>query len=160
ASAAHRAQAASVPADARPDLLGLRLRDPLGYVHGCDGCSGGRTHVLRLHVCSSLLVRLDRSSRVSQRRDRYSAPLIPSHSLDAPARLARRKRSIWRSEMSDDLYRSVTDRIVAALEKGTPPWVRPWSQVTDAVPINAQTQRQYRGINFALLSLEANSNDY
>jgi len=25
-----------------------------------------------------------------------------------------------------DLYQSVTDRIVAALEAGTAPWVRPW----------------------------------
>lgn len=62
--------------------------------------------------------------------------------------------------MHDDLYRSVTERIVAALESGTPPWVRPWSQVTDAVPVNAQTRRAYRGINFALLSLEASANDY
>ena len=62
--------------------------------------------------------------------------------------------------MSDDLYRSITDRIVAALEGSTPPWVRPWSQVSDAVPINAQTKRTYRSINFALLSLEANASNY
>jgi antirestriction protein ArdC len=55
----------------------------------------------------------------------------------------------------NDLYREITDRIVAALECGTPPWVRPWSSVPGAIPMNAQTRRQYRGVNFTLLSLQA-----
>ena len=59
-----------------------------------------------------------------------------------------------------DLYRTVTDRIVAGLERGTPPWVRPWSTITDAIPVNAQSRRPYRGINFALLSLEAASSGH
>jgi antirestriction protein ArdC len=59
-----------------------------------------------------------------------------------------------------DLYASVTARIVAALERGAPPWVRPWSQITDALPVNAQTRRPYRGVNFALLSLEAEAYGY
>ena len=49
---------------------------------------------------------------------------------------------------------------VAALARGAPPWVRPWSQVVDTIPVNAQTRRQYRGVNFALLSLEAERCDY
>ena len=40
-----------------------------------------------------------------------------------------------------DLYQLVTDRIVAALEAGTPPWVRPWNADTDPVPMNAETRR-------------------
>jgi antirestriction protein ArdC len=59
-----------------------------------------------------------------------------------------------------DLYQAVTDRIVAALERGAPPWVRPWSQIGDAFPVNAQTRRPYRGVNFALLSLEAETCGY
>jgi len=59
-----------------------------------------------------------------------------------------------------DLYQTVTDRIVAALEQGTPPWVRPWSTITEAIPVNAQSRRPYRGINFALLSLEASDHGY
>ena len=59
-----------------------------------------------------------------------------------------------------DLYASVTARIVAALEQGTPPWVRPWSRISDALPVNAQTGRAYRGVNFALLSLEAQACSY
>ena len=59
-----------------------------------------------------------------------------------------------------DLYQAVTDRIVAALEQDAPPWVRPWSQVTDAIPVNAPTRRPYRGVNFTLLSLESAAGDY
>src|SRR5580765_1645356 len=53
-----------------------------------------------------------------------------------------------------DLYQDVTDRIVAAIEAGTPPWVKPWS-VSDFRPRNAKTQRHYRGVNSVLLGLEA-----
>ena len=57
--------------------------------------------------------------------------------------------------MSQDLYAETTARIVTALERGTAPWVRPWSQIADALPVNAHTRRPYRGVNFTLLSLEA-----
>ena len=62
--------------------------------------------------------------------------------------------------MVHDLYAGVTARIVAALERGTPPWVRPWSTVAEALPVNAQTRRPYRGINFTLLSLQAGAQGY
>ena len=53
-------------------------------------------------------------------------------------------------------YQSVTERIVAALEAGTPPWVRPWrGGEPDARPANATTGRPYRGINVLLLNLRA-----
>lgn len=57
--------------------------------------------------------------------------------------------------MSADLYAATTVRIIEALEQGTPPWVRPWSTIPDAIPMNAQSRRPYRGINFTMLSLEA-----
>ena len=56
--------------------------------------------------------------------------------------------------------RRVTARIVAALERGVAPWVRPWSTVTEALPMNARTRRPYRGVNFTLLSLEARRHGY
>ena len=59
-----------------------------------------------------------------------------------------------------DLYQTVTDRIIEALDRCTPPWARPWSTVTDAIPVNAQTRRPYRGINFTLLSLQASCLGY
>ncbi len=54
-----------------------------------------------------------------------------------------------------NLYDEITDKIVAELEVGRVPWVRPWS--TDAakaplaIPRNASTARQYSGINILIL---------
>jgi len=38
--------------------------------------------------------------------------------------------------MSADLYAETTARIIEVLEHGTPPWVRPWATVPDALPMN------------------------
>lgn len=63
-----------------------------------------------------------------------------------------------------DLYQEVTDRVVAALEAGTPPWRRPWDvdkAITSAgatgpaMPRNAVTGAGYRGINVLVLGLSA-----
>ncbi|MBK6470324.1 MAG: DUF1738 domain-containing protein [Betaproteobacteria bacterium] len=60
-----------------------------------------------------------------------------------------------------DLYTSVTQRIIAALEAGTPPWHCPWRRDgTDARPANATTGRAYRGINVLLLNLQAMAQGY
>lgn len=54
-----------------------------------------------------------------------------------------------------DLYAEVTRTIVAALEKGTPPWVCPWDAESDqSLPVNATTGRPYRGINVLLLTAQ------
>ncbi|MBF0325577.1 MAG: DUF1738 domain-containing protein [Alphaproteobacteria bacterium] len=52
-----------------------------------------------------------------------------------------------------DHYQEVTNRIVQALEQGTPPWRRPWDQGIGGLsgPVNASTGRRYRGINVLLL---------
>lgn len=50
------------------------------------------------------------------------------------------------------LYESVTDRIIKALESQVVPWRRPWD-IEYALPVNAQTQKPYRGVNVLLLSL-------
>lgn len=51
-----------------------------------------------------------------------------------------------------NLYQEVTDRIVAELETGAPPWIRPWSQTPGCnVPCNAVTNRAYSGVNVLLL---------
>ena len=54
-----------------------------------------------------------------------------------------------------DLYAEVTGKIIAALEAGTPPWIRPWSGEFDPIPMNAGSRRPYRGVNRVLLTLEA-----
>lgn len=63
--------------------------------------------------------------------------------------------------MKTDLYQTVTDRIIAALEAGTVPWVRPWTTGTGpALPVNAASRRPYQGINVVLLTLEAGEHGY
>lgn len=60
-----------------------------------------------------------------------------------------------------DLYQSVTDRIIAALQAGTPPWVCPWAPGPDlAAPANLGSGRPYRGINVLLLNLQAATRGY
>ena len=59
-----------------------------------------------------------------------------------------------------DIYTDVTNRIIAELEAGTAPWVRPWSDIADPTPRNALSQRAYRGINTVLLGMEATGRGY
>ena len=55
-----------------------------------------------------------------------------------------------------DIYQSITNTIIAALEAGTPPWVCPWqSGPMDHLPANLSSGRRYRGINVLLLNLQA-----
>lgn len=54
--------------------------------------------------------------------------------------------------MKRDLYSEVTDRIVAELERGALPWVKPWASTPGQnVPCNAVTNRPYSGCNVLLL---------
>lgn len=66
------------------------------------------------------------------------------------------KKHNARTPLPRDHYQDVTDRIVAALEKGAVPWRRPWDPDKAAgplSPINAATGRRYRGINVLLLGM-------
>ncbi|MCF6127595.1 DUF1738 domain-containing protein [Mesorhizobium sp. M7A.F.Ca.CA.001.09.2.1] len=51
------------------------------------------------------------------------------------------------------LYQEITDRIIAELERGTVPWVKPWGRARTGLglPRNAATQRRYSGINILIL---------
>ena len=65
------------------------------------------------------------------------------------------------SHLFNDIYQSVTDQIIAALEAGTPPWVCPWTRDPgDAMPANLATARPYRGINTILLNMQAMAHGY
>ena len=58
--------------------------------------------------------------------------------------------------VSRDHYQDVTDRIIAALEAGTPPWRKPWDPDKaggPAMPRNATTGQRYRGINVLTLGM-------
>ncbi|WP_449472594.1 ArdC family protein [Sphingobium chungangianum] len=53
-----------------------------------------------------------------------------------------------------NLYDEVTRRIVAELEEGRFPWVRPWGQTggtSPGIPRNALTARPYSGVNILIL---------
>lgn len=59
--------------------------------------------------------------------------------------------------MKRDLYSEVSARIVAELEAGAAPWVKPWSATAGQnVPQNAVTNRPYSGCNVILLWLARN----
>ncbi|WP_144224690.1 ArdC family protein [Mesorhizobium amorphae] len=51
------------------------------------------------------------------------------------------------------LYSEITDRIIADLERGCVPWVKPWGRAKAAIglPTNAVTGRGYSGINILIL---------
>jgi antirestriction protein ArdC len=54
--------------------------------------------------------------------------------------------------MKRDLYSEVSARIIAELEKGAAPWVKPWSATPGAnTPCNAVSNRPYSGCNVVLL---------
>lgn len=56
--------------------------------------------------------------------------------------------------MKRDLYQEVSARIVAELERGAAPWVKPWSATAGQnVPQNAISGRPYSGCNVILLWL-------
>ncbi len=58
-----------------------------------------------------------------------------------------------------DIYTEITQRIVTALEAGTPPWSRPWSGEADPTPDECR-RRPYRGVNFLTLTIEAQAHGY
>jgi antirestriction protein ArdC len=60
--------------------------------------------------------------------------------------------------MKRDLYADVSARIIAELERGAAPWVKPWSVTAGAnTPCNAVTGRPYSGCNVVLLWMAADA---
>lgn len=63
--------------------------------------------------------------------------------------------------MSTDLYTQVTETILAELQAGAAPWVKPWSgRASGAMPKNATTQRAYSGVNIPLLWVAQQNGGY
>lgn len=61
-----------------------------------------------------------------------------------------------------DLYRAVTQCIIAELERGAAPWVKPWKsdKRVGIMPANAITGHSYRGINIPILWHSADMHGY
>jgi antirestriction protein ArdC len=58
-----------------------------------------------------------------------------------------------------DIYQTVTDEIVAALEAGTVPWKQPFT-ADNGLHRNLSSKRAYRGVNQWLLTITAMRNGY
>lgn len=52
---------------------------------------------------------------------------------------------------SPSVYETVTSNIIAELDRGVVPWVRPWSASPLQLPHNASSGRHYHGVNVILL---------
>jgi antirestriction protein ArdC len=65
------------------------------------------------------------------------------------------------AEMANrEVYQKITDRMIAALEKGTVPWRKPWTVAGGGRPRSMSTGQPYRGINVLLLGTEAAERGY
>jgi antirestriction protein ArdC len=56
--------------------------------------------------------------------------------------------------MARDIYAEVTDKIIAQIEAGSLPWVKPWTNAegcNSGLPVNYSTGKAYRGINVLML---------
>ena len=64
--------------------------------------------------------------------------------------------------MAADVYASVTDNIIAAIEAGAGQWKMPWHCAGAALtrPVNAQTGNAYRGVNVVALWASAAARGY
>jgi antirestriction protein ArdC len=67
--------------------------------------------------------------------------------------------------MSDtrDVYKRVTDKIIADLERGVPPWQQPWQAGHAAGPVSRPLRAEgkpYRGVNTMMLWASAMENGY
>jgi antirestriction protein ArdC len=63
--------------------------------------------------------------------------------------------------MKRDLYADVSARILAELQKGTAPWVKPWHATPGMNhPHNAATNRPYSGCNIVLLWMALSANGW
>jgi antirestriction protein ArdC len=60
-----------------------------------------------------------------------------------------------------NIQKEITDKIIAAMQSGELPWIKPWSGVGSGnMPRNALSRRAYSGCNVALLWLASDTNGY
>lgn len=63
--------------------------------------------------------------------------------------------------MSVKVYEIVTERIIAALDKGVIPWRMPWRRRGGSgIPKNLQSGKEYRGVNIFLLGAQGYASPY
>jgi antirestriction protein ArdC len=92
---------------------------------------------------------------IDGRKPRHSGPFLCAVQLgaDVPQQEVRVKTT--------NLYDIVTGNIIAELQAGAVPWLKPWKGGgTGHLPANAITKRSYSGINIMLLWYEADIHSY
>jgi antirestriction protein ArdC len=63
--------------------------------------------------------------------------------------------------MSNPIYQTVTDQIIAELEKGAAPWVKPWhADAASGADHNIVSGAAYRGVNRLILGMASMGNGY
>jgi antirestriction protein ArdC len=60
---------------------------------------------------------------------------------------------------ANDLFESITNRLVRDIEAGVDTWTMPWTRLGTGTPVNAEG-RPYRGLNVIILMLAAQDNGY
>src|SRR4051812_29380254 len=64
---------------------------------------------------------------------------------------------------TQDIYQTVTDQIVAAIEAGADKWIMPWhnNAATDSpMPFNVASRKHYRGVNTLALWAAGQAHSY
>ena len=59
-----------------------------------------------------------------------------------------------------DVYATITDKIIEAIELGAGKWERPWQKVGFDMPTNVSSKKAYRGINTIMLFMAADLKSY
>lgn len=59
-----------------------------------------------------------------------------------------------------DVRQEITNKIIAAIERGAGDFIMPWRRSAVGAPRNALTKKDYRGVNPILLSITAASAAY
>jgi antirestriction protein ArdC len=80
--------------------------------------------------------------------------------MSQPLKLKNRKGS---QAMKQDVYTRVTDTILAALEQGARPWMKPWDAAHAAGPVSRPLRHNgtpYKGVNVLMLWLAAMERGY
>lgn len=61
---------------------------------------------------------------------------------------------------NQEVYQNITDRVLARMDKGEIPWLKPWRAGGAWAPLNVATRKAYRGWNIWALGLEAIDKGY
>ena len=59
-----------------------------------------------------------------------------------------------------DVYETITDRVIAAIEEGAGQWQMPWHRSGVSRPLNVDTKKPYRGVNVVALWAAADAYGY